>query len=91
MADEPTNLDDNPDWSDAPVAPLDAALKLQAIRARLRLSQAEFSGLLRIPRSTLQNWEQGRTEPDSFVRHVIDIIYDDPEGMRRRLSKKTAA
>ncbi|MEH6718594.1 MAG: helix-turn-helix domain-containing protein [Aurantimonas endophytica] len=84
-------LDDNPDWSDAPVAPLDTALKLQAIRARLRLSQGEFAGLLRIPRSTLQNWEQGRTEPDSFVRHVIDIIYDDPEGMRRRLAKKTAA
>ncbi|WP_442880057.1 helix-turn-helix domain-containing protein [Aurantimonas sp. A2-1-M11] len=25
------------------------------------MSQSEFSELLRIPRSTLQNWEQGRT------------------------------
>ncbi|UIJ70891.1 DNA-binding transcriptional regulator [Aurantimonas sp. HBX-1] len=78
---------DNPDWSDAPAPPLDTALKLQAIRARLRLSQAEFAALLRIPRSTLQNWEQGRTGPDSFARHVIDVIYDDPEGMRQRLAR----
>lgn len=91
MADDPTMLDDNPDWSDAPAQRLDTALKLQAIRARLRLSQAEFAVLLRIPRSTLQNWEQARNEPDSFARHVIDIIYDDPDGMRRRLARRSAA
>ncbi|MCC4298277.1 helix-turn-helix domain-containing protein [Aurantimonas coralicida] len=83
--------DDNPDWSEAVVAPLDSALKLQAIRARLRLSQSAFAALLRIPRSMLQNWEQGRTAPDSFVRHVIDVIYDDPEGMRQRLERSSAA
>ena len=53
--------------------------------------EARCEKLLRIPRSTLQNWEQGRTAPDSFVRRVIDVIHDDPEGMRQRLKRDSAA
>jgi putative transcriptional regulator len=90
MADEMLN-DDNPDWSELTPAPLDHAAKLKATRARLSMSQAAFAALLHIPRSTLQNWEQRRTEPDAFTLTIIDLIYDDPEGMAERLKRKLVA
>ncbi|GEO41442.1 hypothetical protein SAE02_55900 [Skermanella aerolata] len=83
--------DDNPDWSEFTPAPLDHAAKLKATRARLSMSQAAFAALLHIPRSTLQNWEQRRTEPDAFTLTIIDLIYDDPEGMAERLKRKLVA
>jgi DNA-binding transcriptional regulator YiaG len=90
MADRMLN-DDNPDWSEFTPAPLDHAAKLKATRARLSMSQATFAALLHIPRSTLQNWEQRRTEPDTFTLTIIDLIYDDPEGMAERLKRKLVA
>lgn len=90
MADEMLN-DDNPDWSEFTPTPLDHAAKLKATRARLSMSQAAFAALLHIPRSTLQNWEQRRTEPDAFTLTIIDLIYDDPEGMAERLKRKLVA
>jgi DNA-binding transcriptional regulator YiaG len=90
MADKMLN-DDNPDWSDFTPAPLDHAAKLKATRARLSMSQSAFAALLHIPRSTLQNWEQRRTEPDAFTLTIIDLIYDDPEGMAERLKRKLVA
>ena len=86
-----THDDDNPDWSEITPAPLDYAAKLKATRARLSMSQDGFSALLHIPRSTLQNWEQRRTEPDAFTLTMIDLIYDDPEGMAERLKRKLVA
>ncbi|MET0597853.1 MAG: helix-turn-helix domain-containing protein [Mesorhizobium sp.] len=83
-----TDHDDNPDWSDFTPAPLDTALKLQAIRARLRMSQGQLADLLHVPLATLRNWEQTRTEPSAFARHMIDVIYDDPDGMRERLDRR---
>jgi|tagenome__1003787_1003787.scaffolds.fasta_scaffold19740632_2 DNA-binding transcriptional regulator YiaG len=87
MADILTN-DDNPNWSEFTPAPLDYAAKIKATRARLSMSQDNFSALLHIKHSTLQNWEQRRTEPDAFTRTIIDLIYDDPEGMTERLKRK---
>ena len=90
MADKMLN-DDNPDWSEFTPAPLDHAAKLKATRARLCMTQDGFAALLHIPRSTLQNWEQRRTEPDAFTLTIIDLIYDDPEGMAKRLKRKLVA
>ncbi len=89
--DDLNDFEDNPDWSGVAVEPLDASAKLQSVRARLRLSQQGFADLLGVPAATLRNWEQKRTEPDAFARRMIDVIYDDPEGMRSRLAHSTAA
>ena len=35
-----------------------------ALRARFKLSQAKFAALLGISVDTLQNWEQGRRQPE---------------------------
>ena len=85
------DIDDNPEWTDENSRPADDAAKLQSARAALLASQADFAGLLGIPVATLQNWEQRRTEPDPVARTLIDLVFDDPEGMRARLLKRRAA
>lgn len=82
---------DNPEWTDENTVPLDFAAKLKVIRARLKLSQNAFASLLRIPATSLRNWEQRRTEPDAPARTLIDLIYQDPKGIQARLAKSEAA
>jgi len=82
---------DNPEWTGDNTAPLDYAGKLKVIRARLKLSQSAFAGLVHIPATSLRNWEQRRTEPDAPARTLIDLIYQDPKGLRARLAKYKAA
>jgi putative transcriptional regulator len=82
--------EDNPEWTDANTRPLDDGEKLQVVRVRLRLSQAAMARLLRIPLSTLRNWEQHRTKPDGPARTLIALLYQDPAGMRARLEQSAA-
>lgn len=82
---------DNPDWTTIPGKELDAAAKLRHARLYVEMSQVAFAALLGIPVSTLRNWEQRRTMPDALATALIDLIYDDPEGIRSRLEKRRAA
>jgi putative transcriptional regulator len=93
MADDFAAMDarDNPDWTVTPTRPLDTSGKLRVSRVQLMMSQADFAGLLGVPVSTLQNWEQRRTEPEAMARRLIDLIFDDPQGMRDRLLRLKAA
>jgi putative transcriptional regulator len=93
MADDFAKQDalDNPEWDDSNSRPIDTIGKVKVARARLLASQADFAALLGIPVATLQNWEQRRTEPDPVARTLIDLVFDDPEGMRERLLKRKAA
>jgi putative transcriptional regulator len=90
MADD-FDIDDNPEWTDENSRPADDAAKLQSARAALLASQADFAALLGIPVATLRNWEQRRTEPDPIAKTLIDLVFDDPDGMRARLLKRRAA
>ena len=90
MADD-FDIDYNPEWDETNTRPLDAAAKLAFARVFLEMKQRDFAALLDIPLSTLQNWEQRRTEPDAIARTLIDLVYDDPEGMRDRLNRRRAA
>ncbi len=83
--------DDNPEWNDGNTRPPDTAAKLTVIRARLMMGQSDFAILLGIPLATLQNWEQRRTEPDAVAITLIDLIFDDPRDMRRRMMRRNAA
>jgi putative transcriptional regulator len=85
------DLDDNPEWTDENSRPADAAVKLQAARVALLMNQADFAALLGIPVGTLRNWEQRRTEPDAIARTLIELVYEDPQGMRERLARRSAA
>lgn len=82
----PDDFDDNPDWTDGGLSPLDEAGMLVAARAKLGLSQQAMADLLGIPVATLRNWEQKRTDPEGPGRTLIRLLYAHPEEIRAWLS-----
>jgi putative transcriptional regulator len=58
----------------------------QLLRKRLRMTQAEFARALRIPLSTLRNWEQGRVLPDPAARSLLAIVARNPKAALRALA-----
>jgi putative transcriptional regulator len=53
------------------------------IREKLRVSQAEFAGMLGISVRTLQNWEQKRRVPDGPARILIELAATYPNQVRK--------
>ncbi|MDP9114544.1 MAG: helix-turn-helix domain-containing protein [Acidobacteriota bacterium] len=47
---------------------------VKRIRARARMSQAEFARAFCINPRTLQEWEQGRRKPDATTRAYLAVI-----------------
>ena len=50
-----------------------------ALRAHFGLSQAKFAKLLGISVDTLQNWEQGRRQPDGPALVLLRVAAAHPE------------
>jgi len=61
--------------------------RIKTLRRALGLTQEEFSACYHVPLGTLQDWEQGRTEPDRPARAYLRVIARDPEGVRRALEQ----
>jgi putative transcriptional regulator len=51
----------------------------QVIRARLKLSQAAFAGLMGVSLRTVQDWEQGRRKPSGPAEALLRIADQKPE------------
>lgn len=51
-------------------------------RARVGLSQREFSNLSGVSTRTLQDWEQGRREPTGATRTLLRVAVAHPEVLR---------
>jgi putative transcriptional regulator len=51
----------------------------QMIRARLKLSQAAFAGLMGVSLRTIQDWEQGRRKPSGPAEALLRIAEQKPE------------
>jgi putative transcriptional regulator len=49
------------------------------IRARLKLSQAAFAGLMGVSLRTVQDWEQGRRKPSGPAEALLRIADQHPE------------
>jgi putative transcriptional regulator len=49
------------------------------LRKRLGMTQAQFARALRVPLSTLRNWEQGRVLPDPAARALLTIVATNPK------------
>jgi putative transcriptional regulator len=64
---------------------VDATL-VKAIRKKTGLSQRKFALLLSIEPSTLQNWEQGRREPQGPARALLRAIRNDPKNVLKALA-----
>lgn len=59
---------------------------IKAIREKLGVSQSEFALMIGVSVSTLQNWEQGRRQPDGPARALLKIAAANPEAVAEALS-----
>ena len=53
-------------------------LDVAAIRARTGLAQAAFSDTIGVSLRTLQNWEQGRRQPEGPARVLLAMVAKHP-------------
>lgn len=59
--------------------------RVKTIRARTKLSQAEFAILMGVSVRTLQNWEQARRRPQGPAAALLRIVEQEPEMALRAL------
>lgn len=59
---------------------------IKAIREKLGVSQSEFAMMIGVSVSTLQNWEQGRRQPDGPARALLKVAAENPEAVAEALS-----
>jgi DNA-binding transcriptional regulator YiaG len=69
------------------IVPPDVDVK--RVRERSGLSQSEFAARYPFELDTIQNWEQGRYQPDSVSRTLLKVIEENPEIIERVLTKRT--
>jgi putative transcriptional regulator len=62
---------------------------VRAVRERSGLSQAQFAGRYALNPRTVQDWEQGRAEPDVAVRAYLTVIDRNPRAVQRALAAVT--
>lgn len=56
-------------------------IDVKAIRERLDLTQAEFSTMIGVSIKTLQNWEQGRREPEGPAKALLRVVDKEPQAV----------
>jgi len=59
--------------------------QIQAIRQKQALSQEEFAGLFGVSIRTLQQWEQGRRQPQGPARALLKVIAHNPKMVQEAL------
>lgn len=62
---------------------------VRSIRQKLNKSQSEFAQMIGVTLSTLQNWEQGRREPQGPARALLVVAAKAPEVVAKALSSAT--
>jgi putative transcriptional regulator len=58
---------------------------VKAIRAKLDKSQSEFALMIGVSVSTLQNWEQGRRQPEGPARALLKVASVNPQAVAAAL------
>jgi len=58
---------------------------VQAIRAKLGTSQAEFALMIGVSVATLRNWEQGRRTPDGPALALLRVAARNPKAIIQAL------
>jgi putative transcriptional regulator len=59
---------------------------VRSIREKLQKSQSEFAQMIGVTVSTLQNWEQGRREPQGPARALLVVASKAPEVVAKALA-----
>ncbi len=71
---------------EADIAAFAPVVPPQWLRQRLGMTQAAFARALRIPLSTLRNWEQGRVLPDPAARSLLTLVAKNPKAALKALA-----
>jgi putative transcriptional regulator len=58
---------------------------VKALRERLGLTQNEFSGMIGVSIKTVQNWEQGRREPEGPAKALLRVVEKEPQAVLNAL------
>ncbi len=59
--------------------PPPAAVYARGVRARTKLTQAEFAARIGVPIETVRNWEQGKRSPRGPARALLKVIDKAPD------------
>ncbi len=59
---------------------------IKSIRDSLGKSQSEFALMIGVSVSTLQNWEQGRRQPEGPARALLKVAAENPKAVEKALS-----
>lgn len=59
---------------------------VRQIREKLQKSQAEFARMIGVSVSTLQNWEQGRRQPEGPARALLVVASKAPDVVAKALA-----
>jgi putative transcriptional regulator len=62
-----------------------STVDVKALRERLGLTQNEFSGMIGVSIKTLQNWEQGRREPEGPAKALLRVVEKEPQAVMNAL------
>jgi putative transcriptional regulator len=54
---------------------------VRALRERLSLTQNQFSSMIGVSIKTLQNWEQGRREPEGPAKALLRVVEKEPQAV----------
>jgi putative transcriptional regulator len=58
---------------------IDDAAYAKGVRARTRLTQAQFAARIGVPIETVRNWEQGKRSPRGPARALLKLIDHAPD------------
>jgi putative transcriptional regulator len=64
---------------------------IKKIRQRLHLSKSQFANRFGLSTRTLQEWEQGRSEPDQTARLLLSLIELSPTKIGMMVNEITTA
>jgi len=63
-------------------------VEVKRIRSKLHVSQAQFAMMIGVSKSTLQNWEQGRREPEGPAKALLRVVDKNPKAVLDALQAK---
>jgi putative transcriptional regulator len=66
------------------------AERVRRVRARLKVSQPVFAGMLNVSSSTVQAWEQGVREPDGASLRLLEIAENHPDTLLESVRESVA-
>jgi putative transcriptional regulator len=69
----------------SPPSRLAAEIDVRQVREKAGLSQSEFAARYRLNLRTLQEWEQGRTQPEEAARAYLAVIHRNPKAVEQAL------